>query len=99
MLPQYCVTVELDVSNFYCKVKENNWSFSFALIYAVTKCANEIEEFRYRFIDGNVALYKQINTAFIYMNEETGLFKMVNVEMQDCIDDYIRLALETAKNQ
>jgi len=98
-LPQYCVTVELDVSDFYRKIKEKNLPFSFALIYAVTKCANEIEEFRYRFIDGNVVLYKQINTAFTYMNEETELFKVVNVKMQDCMEDYIKLALETAKNQ
>jgi len=98
-LPQYCITVELDVSNFCRKVKEKSWSFSFAFIYAVTKCANEIEEFRYRFIDGNVVLYKRINTAFTYMDEEAELFKVVNVEMQDYIDDYIKIALETAKNQ
>jgi len=98
-LPQYCVTVELDVSNFCRKVKEKSWSFSFAFIYAVTKCANEIEEFRYRFIEGNVVLYKRINTAFTYMDEEAELFKVVNVEMQDYIDDYIKIALETAKNQ
>lgn len=98
-LPQYCVTVELDVSHFRHKAKEKNWPFSLALIYAVTKCANEIEEFRYRFMDGNVVLYKRINTAFTYMNQETELFKVVNVDMQDCIDDYIHLALETANNQ
>lgn len=98
-LPQYCVTVELDVSNFYRKVKDRHWSFSFAFIYAVTKCANEIEEFRYRFIDGNVVLYRQINTAFTYMNEKTELFKVVNVEMQESIDDYVKLATETAKSQ
>ena len=33
------------------------------------------------------------------MNEETELFKVVNVEIQDYIDDYIRIALEAAKKQ
>lgn len=98
-LPHYCVTIELDVSNFYRKINEKNWSFPFALIYSVTKCANEIEEFRYRFYKGNVILYNQINTSFTYINKETELFKVVNVEMQNYIEDYIKLASETAKSQ
>ena len=40
--PQYCVSFELDVTNFKKHVKENNWSFTMAFIFAVTKCANEI---------------------------------------------------------
>ena len=97
--PQYCVSFELDITNFCKRVKEMDWSFTFALIYAVTKCANQIEEFRYRFEDGNVVLYEQINTSFTYLDQETELFKVVAVDMQEGIEDYIRLAGETEKNQ
>ena len=98
-IPQYCITVELDVTNFCSKVKENHWSFSFAFVFIVTKCANKTEEFRYRFLDGKVVQYKQINTAFTSMHWETELFKVVKTEMQDHLEDYIRLAAENAKNQ
>lgn len=98
-LPQYCVTVELDISNFYKKVKSKNWSFTFAFIYAVTKCANEIEEFRYRFLNGKVALYERIDTSFTYLDKKTELFKVVSVEMKDDIEEYIHLAERTTKNQ
>lgn len=97
--PQYCVSFELDITTFYKKLKEMNWSFTFAIIYSVTKCANEIEEFKYRFEDGDVVLYEQINTSFTYLDKETELFKVVAVDMQDCIEDYIRIAGETEKNQ
>lgn len=97
--PQYCVSFELDITTFYKKIKEMNWLFTFAMIYSVTKCANEIEEFRYRFEGGNVVLYEQINTSFTYLDKETELFKVVAVDMQDCIEDYIRLAGETEKSQ
>ena len=97
--PQYCVSLELDITNFHKRVKEMKWSFTFAMIYAVTKCANEIEEFRYRFKEGNVVLYEQINTSFTYLDKETELFKVVNVEMQEYIEDYIKIACETEKNQ
>jgi len=97
--PQYCISFELDITHFHSRLKQMNWSFTFAMIYAVTRCANEIEEFRYRFKDGNVVLYERINTSFTYMDKETELFKVVVVDMQDCIEDYIEIAGETEKTQ
>jgi len=99
LIPHYCVSFELNISSFHKYIKNNNLSFSFSLIYLVTKCATEIEEFRYRFLDGNVVLFDKINTSFTYLNSETELFKVVNIEMQDNIQDYIKLAKKTAENQ
>lgn len=70
-----------------------------AMIYAVSKCANEIEEFRYRFLDGKVVLFDRIDTAFTYLNKETELFKVVNVPMCDSMEEYVFLALKTAEKQ
>ena len=97
--PQYCVSFELDVTNFKKHVKENNWPFTMAFIFAVTKCANEIEEFRYRFLDSEVVLYESIDTSFTYLDKETELFKVVNVPMQDTIEKFVQLAIVTAENQ
>ena len=47
--PQYCVTFELDITNFLRNIKKRGYSFTFSFVFAVTKCANEIEEFRCRF--------------------------------------------------
>lgn len=97
--PAFCVTFELDITNFLPKVKEKNYSFTMAMIYAVSKCANEIEEFRYRFLDGKVVLFDRIDTAFTYLNKETELFKVVNVPMCDSMEGYVSLALKTAEKQ
>lgn len=97
--PAFCVTFELDITNFLKKIKEQKYSFTFSLIYAVTKCANEIDEFRYRFLDGRVVLFDKIDTAFTYLNSDTELFKVVNVEMKDTLEEYITVAKETAENQ
>ena len=69
------------------------------LIYVVSNCANGIEGFRYRFLDGRVVLYDRIDTAFTYMDKETELFKVVNVPMQDTLEEYIAIAAKTAENQ
>ncbi len=97
--PQYCVTFDLDVTNFLSKVKERDYSFTFSFVYAVTKCANEIEAFRCRFADGKPAVFETINTSFTYLNKDTELFKVVNVPMQNKIEDYVALAKKTEEQQ
>ena len=97
--PAFCVTFEADVTNFLKKVKQQKYSFNLAMVYAVCKCANEIEAFRYRFLDGQVVLFDKIDTAFTYLNTESELFKVVNVQMQENMQDYVELAAKTAREQ
>lgn len=97
--PAFCVTFELDITNFLKKTKENKLSFTMSLIYAVSKCANTIEEFRYRFVDEKIVLFNRIDTAFTYLNKETELFKVVNVEMKDTLEEYVIEATKAASNQ
>ena len=87
--PAFCVTFEVDITNFLQKIKKQNFSFTIAMVYAVCKCANEIEAFRYRFLDGTIVLYDKIDTAFTYLNQDTQLFKVVNVPMQNKIEEYV----------
>lgn len=97
--PAFCVTFELDVTNFRRKIKEQGYSFTIAMVYAICRCANEIEEFRYRFLDGNIVLYDQIDTAFTYLNSDTELFKVVNVPMKDTLEEYVAAATKAAREQ
>lgn len=97
--PCYCVSFELDITDFLHSVKARGYSFTMALIYTIAKCANEIEEFRYRFLDGRVVLYERINTSFTYINQDTELFKVVRVDMRDTMEEYVREATRTAREQ
>lgn len=97
--PSFCVTFEADITNFKNKIKRQGFSFTIAMVYAVCKCANEIEAFRYRFLDGNVVLYDEIDTSFTYLNKETELFKVVNVPFKKDLKEYCDLALKTADGQ
>lgn len=66
--PQFSVCLELDITGFYRFLKEQGYPFSLAFIHTVTTCANEIENFRYRFLDGEVVLYDMISTSFTYIH-------------------------------
>lgn len=97
--PAFCITLELDITNFLKKTKDQNYSFTMAMIFAVSKCANEIEEFRYRFVEGKIVLFDKIDTAFTYLDKETELFKVVNVEMKATIAEYVSAATKAAIEQ
>lgn len=97
--PAFCVTFELDITGFLKKIKERKLSFTLAMVYAACSCANTIEEFRYRFLDGKVVLFDKIDTAFTYLNRETELFKVVNVALTDSLEEYVALAARTAADQ
>lgn len=97
--PQYCVTFDLDITHFLPEIKEKGYPFTFAFVYAVTKCANQIEEFRCRFVDGKPAVFEVINTSFTYLKKGTDLFKVVNVPMQNSMEQYITLAKQTEEKQ
>lgn len=97
--PAFCITFEADITAFKKYVKDNGLSFTIAMVYAICKCANQIEAFRYRFVDGKIVLFNRIDTAFTYLNKETNLFKVVNVPMMDDFNEYCIQAKKTAEEQ
>ena len=97
--PQYCVTFDVDITNFLAQVKKRRFSFSFSLVYAVTKCANEIEEFRCRFVEDRPAVFETIHTSVTYLDRSTELFKVVDVPIQDTMEEYVALAKKTEEDQ
>jgi len=97
--PAFCVTFEADITKFRQMIKKQGLSFTLAMVYAVCKCANEIEAFRYRFADGKIVLFDRIDTAFTYLNKDTELFKVVSVPMADDLREYCKSASKTANEQ
>jgi len=97
--PAFCVTFEADITHFLKRIKKQGYSFTLAFVYAVCRCANDIEAFRYRFLDGKVVLFDKIDTAFTYLNKETELFKVINVPMQETMEEYVELAARIAQEQ
>lgn len=52
--PAFCVIFEADITKYKQKIKQKGLSFTMAMVYAVCQCANQIEAFRYRFVDGRL---------------------------------------------
>lgn len=97
--PRYDISFNLDITNFYSKVKQHNWSFTLAMIHCVTHCVNQIEEFRYRFESGDIVLYNSLDVSFAYLNKETNLLKNIVTKIDTDIDSFIAHATQVIHDQ
>jgi len=50
-------TVQVDITDFYNKIRSNNLPFNISLMYMLTKSANAIKEFRQRILDDEIIEY------------------------------------------
>ncbi len=85
--PFVIITSQIDVTNIvnYCKEHKN---FYATLGYLVATTANEIDAFKYRYIDGKIYYCDKIISNYTEMlgDNSIGYF---NVELKDNFDDYI----------
>jgi chloramphenicol O-acetyltransferase type A len=98
-VPRYLMTFDLDVTNFYRYVKKNKFSFYLAFIYIVVNQMNEIENFRYRFIDGERYLFDLTHPSFTDRIENSDNFKIVTVLMENEIEKFMNKAKSTSIKQ
>ncbi|MDD3154337.1 MAG: CatA-like O-acetyltransferase [Victivallaceae bacterium] len=99
MIPTYTVGFELEISNFQRQIRAGNLSFTLAMIHLVSSCANEIENFRYRFLNGGVVLYDRCSVNFVWLNKETELFKFVAYPSMETLPAFVAGAKAAAEAQ
>ncbi len=76
--PHFNITVDLEISEFKKYTKNQNISFFKAMVFLVTKTANEVEEFKYRIKNDNqVIILDKINPSFTIMGDNE-LFSFCN---------------------
>lgn len=71
--PFFGVTVTVDCTNAYQQAKAKGQSFFLYYLYRALKAANEIENFRYRIVDGNPYLFDTVH-ASPTINRANGTF-------------------------
>lgn len=98
-VPRYLMTFELDVTNFYAYVKRNKYSFYLSFIFQVMQVMNEIENFKYRFIDGEPYLLDSTHPSFTDSIEGSENFKIVTVLMEENMKTFIEKAKQTSLKQ
>lgn len=96
--PAFCVSFELDITNFCRKFVRNTTLY----VCDDIQCDGLRQSNRrvpLSFLDRKVVLYDQIDTAFAYLDKETELFKVVNVPMEETLEKYLVSAAKKAEEQ
>lgn len=98
-LPFFGMTVRLNITQLYKYIKENNLLFYPSLIYFVTNEMKAIENFRYRIRREGVILLEDIIPAFTFLKDDTDLFQIGIIEMNQDIQSFNKKYLELVTKQ
>ncbi|GKX31208.1 chloramphenicol acetyltransferase [Vallitalea longa] len=85
--PHYNVCANLDITKFYEYIKENNKPFTLSTIFAVTKAANNIKEFRHRIRDEVVVEHDIVKPAITVMGDDE-LFGFCKVDYYNDFESF-----------
>lgn len=96
-IPHYNVTVNVDVTKLKAYCKENDYSFFIASIFFSQQALAQVENFRYRLVDGEVRCYNTLkagstvllknNTFGFNYFEETNDFKQFHAKASASIEE------------
>ncbi|WP_020526940.1 chloramphenicol acetyltransferase [Flexithrix dorotheae] len=98
--PFFGLVTEVECTQAYQTAKANGWSFFAYYLHQSIRAVNQIEEFRYRIINGKVARFKEIHAAstigrpdgtfgfsFMPFSEDFSVFKAaLNQEIQEVLN-------------
>lgn len=98
-VPRYLITVNLDVTKFVSKIKEQKLSFYMSFMHLAMLEMNKIENFRYRIIHDDVYLFEETHPSYTDVIEGTELFKFVTVNLDSDLLTFISKAKQKSKEQ
>jgi len=85
--PHFSISGNVDITNYYKHIKENELPFFISMLYASTKAANGIKEFRQRIREDKVIEHEIINPSFTMMSEDE-LFSFCTVKFMDDFNEF-----------
>jgi len=87
--PFFNFSANVDVTRVYTFCKQNDLSFSLAALYYSLVAANEIREFRIRFMDGRLVEFDRIHATQTILNEDE-TFSFSYYEMKQDVFEFDR---------
>lgn len=98
--PHFNICGNVDITNFYKYIKKNELPFFVSVLYASTKTANSIKEFRYRIREDKLIEHDVVSPSFTVMGEDE-VFSFCTVKFIEKYNDFKNNALaeiEKTKN-
>ena len=68
--PHFNMCANVDLTTFLLVLKEQNFSFTIAMVYILTRAANEIPQFRQRIREGHVVEHELIHPSITLLKDD-----------------------------
>lgn len=98
--PHFNICGNIDITKHYRYIKENEIPFFISVLYAATKTANEIKEFRFRIREDKLVEHEAVSPSFTVMTDDE-VFSFCTAKFLDRYSDFKDNALaeiEKVKN-
>lgn len=97
--PMFSITVQVDVTNLYQKVKLEKTTFYLSFMHIALQEMNKIEAFKYRFMQEEPVIFDVIHPSYTDLIPNTERFKIVTVDFLEDRQSFIQSAQETSSKQ
>lgn len=91
------ITVDIDVTTAIRKCKSESVDFQAYVLYKLCNVMNEVKNFRYDIVDGELVEWDKIVPTFSSFNQSTKLFFTLYVDMRESYMDFNEQYIETVK--
>lgn len=68
--PHFNICANIDITEFMSHIRAEGYPFFLSTVYATTRVANDIKEFRYRMRDDEVVEHDAVNPSFTIMSDD-----------------------------
>lgn len=94
--PHFNICANVEITNFVNVLKSNNLPFTYSVVYAISKVAKNIKEFRWRIIDGQLFECESVTPSFTTYTEVADVFSFCDVPFDDEYHIFIEKAAKKA---
>lgn len=91
--PHFSISGYVDITELSRFIKEQGSSFFLSFLYASTKAANGIEEFRYRIRQDKVVIHDKVDPSFTVMTDKE-VFGFCNASYTEDFNNFYRSSAE-----
>ena len=89
--PFFSVTANVDCTAAYNRAKQMGISFYLYYLYQCLRAANQVENFKYRIVDGDVRIYDRVDVSAT-SNRKDGTFGFAYINFDNDLDTFIENA-------
>ena len=97
--PRFNITITLDVTKIYEKIKRKKTSFYLTFMHLAMQEMNKIEAFKYRFVHEEPVIFDVIHASYTDLIQNTERFKIVRTDFLNDCQQFIKNAKEASIKQ